>query len=197
MVEQGLLLVVSGPSGAGKGTICRSLMAQRPGLQYSVSATTREPRQGEIDGVHYKFVPKDRFEEMIASDELLEWAPVYDNYYGTPKKMVQDSLKAGKDIILEIDIQGALQIKEKFPGAVFVFIVPPSLDELEKRITNRATDSPEVIAKRMKAAVSELSYISQYDYVIINDQVDRAVGKLDAIIQAEKCRPKRANIEIH
>ena len=191
MKPQGVLLVLSGPSGAGKGTICHKLREKRNDLSYSVSATTRAPRKGEVDGKDYFFITIDRFKEMIANDEMLEYAEIYGNYYGTPKPYVMDILGHGKDVVLEIDPQGALQIKKRFPDAVFVFIVPPSLDELTKRIYNRGTDSEEVIKRRLSAATSELEYASKYDYIIVNDEVEKATNKVSNIIDAERNRAVR------
>ena len=191
MKPQGVLLVLSGPSGAGKGTICHKLREKRNDLSYSVSATTRAPRKGEVDGKDYFFITIDRFKEMIANDEMLEYAEIYGNYYGTPKPYVMDILGHGKDVVLEIDPQGALQIKKHFPDAVFVFIVPPSLDELTQRIYNRGTDSEEVIKRRLSAATSELEYSSKYDYIIVNDEVEKATNKVSNIIDAERNRAVR------
>jgi len=191
-----LLLVISGPSGTGKGTICRALMAKNPQIKYSVSATTRSPREGEEDGVHYYFLTKAKFEDMLKENEFLEHAAVYDNYYGTPKNKVMESLEKGEDIILEIDIQGALQLKQVFPGGIFIFIVPPSLEELRERIEGRGTDSKDVIEKRLNCAGQELGYVDRYDYVVINDNIDKAVDKMEAIIKAEKCKPVRCNYQV-
>jgi len=191
----GLLIVISGPSGAGKGTLCKMLREAMPELEYSVSVTTRAPRIGEVEGVNYYYVDKATFERMIENDELLEWAKVYDNYYGTPKKKVLEHIKQGKDIILEIDIQGAMNIKKQYPQGVFIFIVPPSIKELEERITKRGTDSAETIRKRLSCASEELSYVSEYDYVIVNDTLENAIEKLKAVIIAEKCRPQRKKLE--
>lgn len=190
-INHGLLIVLSGPSGAGKGTICQELLRQMPNLRYSVSSTTRCPRPGEVEGVHYHFRPRQEFEAMLASDELLEWAEFCDNYYGTPRFAVEQALQEGMDVILEIEIQGALQIKKRFPQGVFTFIVPPSLDVLSERIHKRGTESEEVIQKRLAKAVQELEYVSEYDYVVINDEVPVAVDKLKSILVAEKCRVKR------
>lgn len=197
MTASGLLIVLSGPSGAGKGTLCQELRKEMPHLHYSVSVTTRPPRPGEVEGVNYHYITKEKFEQMLANNEFLEWAKVYDNYYGTPKKKVMEVLERGEDIILEIDIQGAMQIKKQFPEGVFIFIVPPSLQELEKRIIKRGTDSAEVIKKRLSCVLDELSYVSEYDYIVVNDEVPKAVEKLKAIIVAEKCRPQRGifNVE--
>lgn len=188
---QGVLLVVSGPSGAGKGTICQLLREKLPDLGYSVSVTTRQPRVGEVDGVNYFFKTVEQVKEMIADDELLEYAEVYGNYYGTPRQYVMDLLNAGKDVLLEIDIQGALQIKQRFPEGVFVFIVPPSLDELSARIYKRGTDSEDVIKRRMASAASELTYAAEYDYIIVNDIVEKAANKILTIMDAERYRVAR------
>ena len=184
-------MVLSGPSGAGKGTICQKLRENRNDLSYSVSATTRAPRKGEVDGKDYFFLTIDRFKEMIANDEMLEYAEIYGNYYGTPRSYVMNILDQGRDVVLEIDPQGALQIKKRFPDAVFVFIVPPSLDELTKRIYKRGTDSEEVIKRRLSAATSELAYASKYDYIIVNDEVEKASKKVSNIIDAERNRAVR------
>lgn len=188
---QGVLLVVSGPSGAGKGTICQLLREKLPDLGYSVSVTTRQPRVGEVDGVNYFFKTVEQVKEMIAADELLEYAEVYGNYYGTPRQYVMDLLNAGKDVLLEIDIQGALQIKQRFPEGVFVFIVPPSLDELSARIYKRGTDSEDVIKRRMASAAGELTYAAEYDYIIVNDVVEKAANKILTIMDAERYRVAR------
>jgi len=189
--NHGLLIVISGPSGAGKGTLCQELLRQMPDLRYSVSSTTRCPRPGEVDGIHYYFRPRQDFEVMIARDEMLEWAEFCDNYYGTPRFAVEQALQDGLDVILEIEIQGALQIKKRFPQGVFTFIVPPSMDVLSERIHKRGTESEEVIQKRLATAIRELEYVSEYDYVVINDEVPVAVDKLKSILVAEKCRVKR------
>jgi guanylate kinase len=191
MVRQGILIVLSGPSGTGKGTICKELLQTSPNLHYSISATTRSPRAGETDGVNYWFTAKGDFQSMVQADELLEWAEVYGNYYGTPRRYVTQMLHSGKDVVLEIDPQGALQIKAKFPQGVFVYIVPPSIRELAARINKRGTESPEVIEKRLSAAYEELSFAYKYNYVVVNDEVDQATAKIASIIRAEKCRVER------
>lgn len=189
--NHGLLIVLSGPSGAGKGTICQELLRQMPNLRYSVSSTTRCPRPGEVEGINYYFRPRQEFEAMLAREELLEWAEFCDNYYGTPRFAVEQAIQEGLDVILEIEIQGALQIKKRFPQGVFTFIVPPSLDVLSERIHKRGTETEEVIQKRLATAIQELGYVSEYDYVVINDEVPVAVEKLKSILVAEKCRVKR------
>lgn len=189
--NHGLLIVLSGPSGAGKGTICRELLRQIPELVYSVSASSREPRPGENEGIHYYFRSREEFEGMLARSELLEWAEFCGNYYGTPRFAVEEAIQSGKDVILEIEIQGALQVKRRFPQGVFIFIVPPSLDVLSERIHKRGTEPEEVIQKRLETAVHELEYVSEYDYVVVNDEVPAAVEKLRSILTAEKCRVKR------
>lgn len=191
MFDKGLLIVVSGPSGAGKGTVCSAYLERNPHAILSVSVTTRKPRVGEKEGVNYFFRDKETFLKMVENGEFLEYAEVYGNYYGTPKKFVEEKLAAGRDVILEIDIQGALQIKDRFPEAVFVFIIPPSMEELKKRIVKRGTEDAEAIYRRFQSAYKELNYISRYNYVIINDTVDSAVAKLEAIVLAEKCRVDR------
>lgn len=189
--NHGLLIVLSGPSGAGKGTLCRELLRQMPQVKYSVSATTRQPRPGEVDGLHYYFRSREEFQTMIEQDQLLEWAEFCGNYYGTPQFAVEQAIQAGNDVILEIEIQGALQVKKRFSQGVFIFIVPPSMDELSQRIHKRGTESEEVIQKRLQTAARELEYVSEYDYVVVNDEIPLAVDKLKSILLAEKCRVKR------
>ena len=184
-MRKGLLVVVSGPSGAGKGTICQALL-EKTTLAYSVSATTRKPRAGEVDGESYYFLSVEAFEEMIKKDELLEWAKVYDNYYGTPLKKVEEKLAAGEDILLEIDTQGAMKVREKFPEGVYIFILPPSLTELERRIRGRDTETEDVLQKRLAAAIDEIEAGKCYKYVVTNDEVDSAVESVCAILAAER-----------
>lgn len=184
-MRKGLLVVVSGPSGAGKGTICQALL-EKTTLAYSVSATTRKPRAGEVDGENYYFLSVEAFEEMIKKDELLEWAKVYDNYYGTPLKKVEEKLAAGEDILLEIDTQGAMKVREKFPEGVYIFILPPSLAELERRIRGRDTETEDVLQKRLAAAIDEIEAGKCYKYVVTNDEVDSAVESVCAILAAER-----------
>lgn len=191
MEQKGLLVVVSGPSGAGKGTLCKALLTKHDNLQYSISATTRQPRVGEQNRKNYYFVSEKDFIEMIRQRDFLEWAKVYDNYYGTPKSPVLDMLNSGNDVLLEIDIQGALQVKKEFPDGVFIFIFPPSIQELKSRIQHRGTETPEDMSKRIKSAYAELEYAYEYDYIVINDDIGKAVEELSAIIIAEKCKVKR------
>jgi guanylate kinase len=188
MVYKGLLIIVSGPSGAGKGTICKELINRDNSIIVSVSATTRHPRNAEVDGISYHFLSRDKFEEMIANDGFLEHACVYDNYYGTPKDFVVEKITQGKNVLLEIDIQGALQVKKRYPEGIFVFILPPSMDTLKNRIVGRGSETPESLKKRLSCAVNEIELIKNYDYFIINDTVATATDTLQAIITAEKCR---------
>ena len=188
---KGLLLVVSGPSGAGKGTICGLLRKALPDLAYSVSVTTRAPREGEVDGNDYFFKTVSQVKDMIFRGELLEYAQVYGNYYGTPKPYVMGLLNEGRDVLLEIDVQGALQIKKVFPDGVFVFVVPPTLSELRARIYNRGKDTEEVIEKRLKEATHELRYASKYDYIIVNDIAKKAAGRVLTLLEAERYRAGR------
>ena len=188
MNQKGLLIVVSGPSGAGKGTICKELISRDESIVVSVSATTRAPRNGEVEGISYHYLDRNQFEEMIDSDGFLEHAKVYDNYYGTPKKFVIDHIVKGDNVLLEIDIQGALQVKKKYPEGIFVFILPPSMKELKSRIVGRGSETPESLEKRLSSAYSEIEYIKNYDYFIVNDKVHHATDILQSIILAEKCR---------
>lgn len=189
--QKGLLIVISGPSGAGKGTVCKSLIKNIKNLKVSISSTTRKPRHSEVDGVNYNFIGENKFKNMINENEFLEYALVYDNYYGTPKKKVLEQLELGYDIILEIDIQGALKVKEEFPEGVFIFIMPPSMEELKDRITKRGTETKEELAKRFEASYEEINYVSKYNYIIINDKIHNAVEKIKSILIAEKCRVDR------
>lgn len=192
MQQEGLLIVVSGPSGAGKGTICKRLLEKNPNLGYSISATTRAPRTGEVNGVNYCFLSKEEFQKMIAEDGLLEWAEVYGNYYGTPAQKVRDSLAEGKNILLEIDTQGAALVREKFPEGVYIYILPPSLEELKRRIIGRGTDSAESIERRLSCAREEMGCASeQYNYLVLNDEVELAVERMETIIEAEQYQIKR------
>ncbi|MBQ1940410.1 MAG: guanylate kinase [Anaerovibrio sp.] len=187
-MRKGLLVLVSGPSGTGKGTVCNLLREKHPELAYSISATTRQPRPGEVDGVNYYFYDKAKFEAMIEAGELLEWANVYGNYYGTPKQAVLDRLEAGEDILLEIDTQGALNVMEAMPEGLYVFLLPPSLEELEKRLRGRGTETEESIARRLGAAKEEIGRAVKYRYVVVNDTVEKAEETIANIIAAEHNR---------
>lgn len=195
--DEGVLLVVSGPSGAGKGTICNALRKLHPEIQYSISATTRAPRNKEIDGVNYFFTSIEKFRIMIEQDAFLEYAQVYDNFYGTPKRQVLDMVENGKTVLLEIDIQGAMQVKHKYPKGIFIYIVPPSLAELSQRLYLRDTDTEEVIQKRLKKVTEELSLAHQYDYIVVNDVLEDAVDKVRAIMVAERCKLSRNQEQIN
>ena len=189
MTKRGLLIVLSGPSGVGKGTVRAAIFSKgEQKFVYSISATTRQPRTGETDGVDYFFKTRGEFEQMIQNKQLLEYAEYVGNYYGTPLEYVENTLATGKDVFLEIDVQGAIQVRELMPEGVFIFLTPPDLNELESRIVNRGTDSDEVIAKRMKTAREELELMKYYDYSVVNDTVDNAVQKIEAIIQTEHLR---------
>ena len=190
-VNRGVLIVISGPSGAGKGTICKALLEKNNNIYISVSATTRAPRAGEIEGINYYFLTKEDFEEKVKEDGFLEYANVHGNFYGTPKVNVEKMLDEGKDVILEIDIQGALQVKENFKEGVFIFILPPSMEELKQRIIKRGSETEESLMTRFKNAYKEINYVSKYNYAVVNDKLEVAVSKVEAIIAAEKCRVDR------
>ena len=189
MNRRGKTFIVSGPSGVGKSTVLRALFQGRDDLYFSVSATTRPPREGEVDGKDYHFITADRFRSMIEEDAFLEYAEYVSNFYGTPKKYVDEAMDAGKDAILDIEIQGAAQVSAKRPDTVRILIAPPSWEELERRLTARGTDTPEKIQKRLLRAKVELDSASGYDYFVINDTVEQAVEELRAILLAEHCRP--------
>ena len=187
MNKKGVLTVVSGFSGAGKGTLMKALLNKYE-YQLSVSATTRSPREGEIHGREYFFLTRDEFESMIKNDQLIEWAEYVGNYYGTPKAYVEEQLEAGKDVILEIEIQGALKVKELFPDALLLFITPPSIMELKKRLIGRGTESMEVINNRLLRAYEEANYMTHYDYLVINDDLAECVERTHQLIQQQHLR---------
>ena len=186
-MQKGRLFVMSGPSGAGQGTICKEIL-ENENIRLSVSMTTRAPRDGEIDGVNYFFVSKEEFQKIIEERGFLEYAEVYGNFYGTPKMEVMDMMNAGIDVVLEIDIQGALQIKEAYPEAVFIFILPPSMSELRKRITGRGSETEESLELRLGETLNEIAYIDKYDYCVVNGELQDAVNRVTAIIMAEHSR---------
>lgn len=194
--KRGLLLVVSGPSGTGKGTICKKMVEMNDAIKLSVSATTRQPRLGEKEGISYYFKTREEFEKMVENGEFLERAMIYDNYYGTPKQAIVDQLDAGVDVILEIEMQGARQIREVCPDAVFVFILPPSLDELKHRIVGRGTETKEQIEKRFNSAYNEIKLLGDYDYFIFNNIVDKSAEEIFEIIKSEKSRVARYKKDI-
>lgn len=188
MGKEGILVVLSGFSGAGKGTIMKALLERYEDYALSISATTRKPRVGEVDGREYFFVSKEQFMTMVEEDALIEHAQYVDNLYGTPKRYVKEQQAAGKDVILEIEIQGALKIKERFPEALLIFVMPPDAAELERRLTGRGTESPDVIRARLKRAAEEAVGIEAYDYILVNDQVDACVERLHQMIQVQHDR---------
>lgn len=190
-MNKGILVVVSGFSGAGKGTVMKALLEKYDNYALSISVTTRKPRPGEEDGVHYFFRSREEVEQMIREDALLEYAQYVENYYGTPRSYVEQQLAAGKDVILEIEIQGAMKIKEKIPEALLVFVTPPTIEELQRRLEGRGTETAEVIASRLRRASEEAEGMDSYDYLLINDELDICVEKLHQLIQSEHARTSR------
>ena len=186
--HRGALFVISGPSGVGKGTLASRLCECLPDVWLSVSMTTRQPRDGEVDGVQYSFVSTERFCQTIEADGFIEWAKVHSNYYGTPSAPIETHLAAGEDVVLEIDVQGGLQVRDKFPEAILIFIAPPDMETLEKRLRTRATDSEESIVQRLADAHSELQTAAQYDVTIVNDDLERTTKEL---VEVVKCRAGR------
>ncbi|HIE08933.1 MAG TPA: guanylate kinase [Armatimonadetes bacterium] len=188
---KGMILVISGPSGVGKGTLRERLLKRFPSMRRSISVTTRRPRPGEVHGRDYFFVSREEFQRMIGEGKFLEWAWVFDELYGTPAGWVEEQLSSGVDVLLEIDVQGAFQVKEKKPDAVLVFIAPPSWEELERRLRKRHTEDEEEVRRRLKVARREVEMAPRYDYVVVNDDLDQAAYELECIVVAEKCRAFR------
>ena len=189
-MRRGRTFIVSGPSSVGKSSVLSALMEKRPNVYFSVSATTRDPRPGELDGIHYHFMDVESFRKWIAMDQFLEYAEYVGNFYGTPKRFVDEAMEQGKDVILDIEVQGAIQVVSKRPETVRIFIAPPSWAELERRLTERGTDSQDKIQKRLLRAKVEFQTAHTYDYFVINDTVENAVEELNAIMTAEHCKPK-------
>ena len=187
--------MISGASGTGKGTVCRKLLEELPEMFYSISATTRQPRAGEIDGREYFFITVEQFKSWLAEEKFLEYAEVYGNFYGTPIHKIEERLNSGVDVLLEIDVQGALKVMKKCPDGVYIFLLPPSIDELCNRIKNRGTESPEVLQRRIQSSTSEIAVGKKYQYVVVNDSVDAAAEKVKSIIAAEHCKVERNLID--
>ena len=190
-MNKGLLIVVSGASGTGKGTVCKKLLNDLPEMYYSISATTRQPRKGETDGVEYFFITVEEFKSKIAEGKFLEYAEVYGNFYGTPLYKIEEHLQRGENVLLEIDTQGALKVMEKCPDGVYIFLLPPSLKELLSRIKNRGTEDEETLKRRFESAAAEIAIGKKYQYVVVNDVIDNAVEKIKSIITAESCKVQR------
>ena len=190
-MTRGLLIVISGASGTGKGTVCKKILSDLPAVAYSISATTRAPRPGEVDGREYYFLSVEEFKSWIADGKFLEHAEVYGNFYGTPLNKIEERLNRGEDILLEIDVQGALNVKRKCPEGIYIFLLPPSLEELKRRIEGRGTETPESLARRLKNAVAEIKIGLEYDYVVVNDSIENAVEKIKAILTAERLKVAR------
>lgn len=194
MERRGLLFVVSAPSGAGKTTLCKEIVSIVPGLQHSISYTTRKPRPGEVHGREYFFVDEGQFQGMIQRNEFAEWAPVYGHLYGTPRQALTETMEKGLDVLLEIDSQGAIQIKKRFDDAVYIYIMPPSIEALRLRLQQRAGDSPEEIQRRLQKAREEIWSYREYYYIVRNDDMKQALKELEAIILAERIKTKRLDI---
>lgn len=194
-MRKGLLIVISGPAGTGKGTVVGRLLEKNPNIKLSISKTTRKPRPGEREGVNYFFVSREQFEEEIKNERFLEYAEYNNNYYGTPKDFVFEALGKGFDVILEIETQGALKIKKAFSDAVLIFLLPPSIEELYRRLVKRGTESEDEIRARLEIAKNEIKLVQEYDYCVINDNVDDAAEKIQKIIEVEKLKSRRFDIQ--
>lgn len=194
--KKGILFVISGPSGVGKGTIKDALLAIMKDIKLSISVTTRSPREGEVNTRDYFFRNDEEFQSMIDNDQFLEYAQVYSGRYGTPREFVMDNIEKGQDVLLEIDIQGALQVKKKMPQGVFIFIAPPSFKVLAERLCNRGKDSPESMERRLTAYDEEMQHLKDYDYVVVNDQLSMAITKVKSIIIAERCKVENMDLEV-
>ncbi|MBR2518562.1 MAG: guanylate kinase [Selenomonadaceae bacterium] len=190
-MKRGLLIVISGASGTGKGTVCKKILAEMSNVFYSISATTRKPRQGEVDGREYYFLSVDEFKQWIADEKFLEYAEVYGNFYGTPLNKIEEQLNRGEDVLLEIDVQGALNVKKKCPDGVYIFLLPPSLEELKRRIEGRGSETPESLSRRLKNAVAEIQIGREYDYAVVNDTIENAAAQIKSILVAERCKVTR------
>lgn len=196
MNKKGILMVVSGPAGVGKGTVCKQFLKDNPEVKLSVSATTRSPRPGEEHGREYYFLTKQEFEEKIKTDNLLEYVCFVDNYYGTLKSAVEEKVNSGTDVLLEIEVEGAMNVKRKFPDSVLVFVLPPSFTELKDRLTGRGTETEEIIERRLMRAREEFECIKHYDYILLNDSIENAVNSLEKILSAEKLKVYRNHLLI-
>ena len=191
MENKGIALIISGPSGAGKGTLVKMLIEEFPNIQFSISYTTRKPREGEIDGIDYVFISKEEFKKLIEKDMFAEWANVHGNYYGTPRKEIEEKLNKGFDVVFDIDVQGAKNLKQNLRQGVFVFILPPSIEELKRRLIKRGSDDPKTIEIRLKNAQKEMESIDEFEYVILNDDLNKAYDKLRCIYLSAKCKVRR------
>ena len=187
----GILLVLAGPSGGGKTTVCRRIVGSRPDVRFSVSATTRAPRPGEREGADYRFLSRDSFDALVESDGLLEWAEVHGERYGTTREALETATESGNHLLLDIDVQGARQVREREPGAVLVFLLPPSAEVLVERLRRRGSENEEMVRRRLRTALSELEAVQEFDYVVVNDDLDMTVGAVEAILNAEVHRTNR------